>query len=157
MPKERNSSHRDKDRETRSHRSSSHRREPGREAESQEHNRRHTRNRRQRRRPYHRETEPHSSTHIYFNGSDNVPSVSLHTDHVTLAANLTSLWEQREGSLFANCFEMMGRLRSNRPAHSAVQAGNLQQGTTARGQRARGVNHYNLATVPISVQKKSER
>lgn len=145
MPEERDRSHQDNnDQEPRSHRSSSHRHR------SHKHGDRRRREHRHRQTPYHRAREPRSSTHIYFNASDNVPSVSLHTDHVSLASSLNSLVEQNGGMahILDSCYEMLGRLGKNQ----LVNPGNLRLGSTAtsstNGQR--GVNPSNLANVPRS-------
>ncbi len=147
MPKERDRSHQDnKDQEPRSHRSSSHRHR------SHKHGDRRRREHRHRQTPYHREKEPRSSTHIYFNASDN----SLHTDHVSLASSLNSLMVQNGGMahILDSCYEMLGRLRKNQIANP----GKLPPGSTAtsstNGQR--GVNPSNLANVPRS-QKTVEK
>lgn len=136
---------RENERESRTHRSSSHRHRSN-ETHKHDHDRRHRRHRHRRRIP-HPEMEPRSSTHIYFNGSaSNVPSVSVHTDHVTLASSLNSFNEGMD-TLLDNCFELLGRLRKN----PIVYSGNSQQ-TSSNGKR--GVNHSNLAAVPTSQKPK---
>lgn len=136
---------RENERESRTHRSSSHRHRSN-ETHKHDHDRRH----RHRRRIPHPEMEPRSSTHIYFNGSaSNVPSVSVHTDHVTLASSLNSFNEGMD-TLLDNCFELLGRLRKN----PIVYSGNSQQ-TSSNGKR--GVNHSNLAAVPTSQKPKPVR
>ena len=137
---------RENERESRTHRSSSHRHRSN-ETHKHDHDRRHRRHRHRRRIP-HPEMEPRSSTHIYFNGSaSNVPSVSVHTDHVTLASSLNSFNEGMD-TLLDNCFELLGRLRKN----PIVYSGNSQQ-TSSNGKR--GVNHSNLAAVPTSQKTKT--
>lgn len=153
MPKERDRSHQANDQEPRTHRSSSHRHR------SHKHDDGKHRAPRHRHTPYYREKEPRSSTHIYFNRSDNVPAASLHTDHVALASSLSSLMEQNGGmaQILGSCYEMLGRLKSNQ----LVYTNNLRQSattcTSTEGQR--GVNHSNLTNVPRSpksVEKKPE-
>lgn len=141
MPKERRDrSHRENDRECRTHRSSSHRHHN--ESHKHDHERRNRRHH-HRHRIHHRQTEPWPSTHIYLNGSaDNAPSVSVHTDHVTLASNLNSFNDSMD-VLLENCYELLGRLKNDPIAHPR----NSQQNTSS-GQR--GANRSNLATVPIS-------
>ena len=151
MPKERDRSHQDNnDEEPRLHRSSLHRHR------SHKHDDGSHRVHRHRQKPYHREKEPRSSTRIYFNGSANVPSVSLHTDHVALASNISSLMEQNGGmtQILDSCYKMLGQLRKNQ----IVYPGSLRQSstTTSSNNGKRGVNHSNLANVPSS-QKSVEK
>ena len=150
MPRERDRSRQDSnDQELRPHRSSSHKHRSHKHGDRSRH-----RAHRHRHTPYHREKE--SSTHIYFTGSDNVPSVSLRTDHVALASSLSSLMEQNGGmtKIIASCYKMLDQLRTNQ----IVNGGSLRQTTltssTANGQR--GVNLSNLATVARS-QKSVEK
>lgn len=149
MPKDRDRSHQASDQEPRSRRSShrhpSHKHDEG---KHRSHRHRHT--------PYHREKEPRSSTHIYFNGSDNA---SLHTDHVTLASSLSSLMAQNGGmaQMLGSCYEMLERLRSNQLVYPATSRQSATTCTSTDGRR--GVNHSNLTNVPRSpksVAKKSE-
>ena len=153
MPKERDRSHQASGQQPRSHRSSSHRHRNHKrdEGKHRTHRHRHT--------PYHREREPRSSTHIYFNGPDNVPAVSLRTDHVTLASSLSSLVEQNGGiaQMLGSCYEILGRLRNNQ----LVYPGTLRQSATTctTTDARRGVNHSNLSNLPRSpksVVKKAE-
>ena len=143
MPKERDRSHQASDQDPRSYRSSSHRHRSHKHDEGKHRARRH------RHTPYHREKEPRSSTHIYFNASDNVPAVSLHTDHVALASSLSSLMEQNGGmaQMLGSCYEMLGRLRSNQ----LVYPGTLKESSSCTSTDGRrGVNHSNLANLPRS-------
>ena len=148
MPKERERSHQDNsDQESRLHRSLHRHRSHCGDGRHRVHRHRDT--------PYHREKEPRSSTHIYFNGSHNVPSVSPHTDHVALASSLSTLMVQNGGmiQIFDNCYKMLERLRSNQIAHP----GSLQQGTASSSNNGqREVNHSNLSNVPSS-QKSTQK
>lgn len=152
MPKERDRSHQASDQEPRSHRSSSHRHRSHKHDEGKRsHRHRHT--------PYHREKEPRSSTHIYFNGSDNVPVGSLHTDHVALASSLSSLMEQNGGmaQMLGSCYEMLERLRGNQLVYPSTSRQSATKSSSTDGRR--GVNLSNLANVPRSpksVAKKPE-
>ena len=142
MPKDRDRSHQASDQEEpRSHRSSSHRHR------SHKHNEGKHRSHRHRHTPYHREKEPRSSTHIYFNGSDNV---SLHTDHVALASSLSSLVEQNGGmaQMLGSCYEMLERLRGNQLVYPGTSRQSATACTSTDGRR--GVNHSNLTNVPRS-------
>ena len=155
MPKERDRSHQASDEEPRSHRSSSHRHRSHKhdEGKHRSHRHRHT--------PYHREKEPRSSTHIYFNGSDNVSAVSLHTDHVALASSLSSLVEQNGGmaQMLGSCYEMLERLRNNQLPVVYPGASRQSATTCTSTDGRRGVNYSNLSNVPRSpksVAKKPE-
>lgn len=155
MPKDGERSREGDDEETqesRIHRSSSHHhhrhKHSGRHRESSREHRKH--------RPYRREKEPRSSTHIFFNGSDNTPSVSVHTDHVMLASNLSSLVDKNGDMLrmFEECCQMLERLRKDRATNSAI----WQQSSTSTSSssRHRGVNQSNLVTVPQAPAKESK-
>ena len=153
MPKDRETSHEDKDREKRSHsrssssRHRSHRRSSGRRESSRE---------RRRHRPYQREKDSLSSAHIYFTGSDITPSVSVHTDHVTLASNLSSLVSTQDGMLeiFENCCQMLERLRQDQATNSAIWRSSSS--SSSDGSRHRGPNTSNLVPVPLEPTKKSK-
>lgn len=131
------------ERESRTPKSPSHRH---RSNESHKLDRRHRRHH-HRRRIHHRQTGLRSSTHIYVNGStDTVPSVSVHTDHVTLASSLNSFNDGMD-TLLGNCFELLGRLRNNplvHPQNSQQSISNVK----------RGVNHSNLTAVLTSQKTK---
>lgn len=110
-----------------------------------------------RHRPYSRERAPRSSTRIYFNGSNNTPSVSLHTDHVTLASNLSSLVKQREVGgmlqIFEDCCQMFERLRQDQATNSAVWPG---VAPSTSSYKHLGANQSNLVAIPKSPAKKSK-
>ena len=109
-------------------------------------------------RPYSRERTPRSSTRIYFNGSNNSPSVSLHTDHVTLASNLSSEVKQREVGgmlqIFEDCCQMFERLRQDQATNSAVWPRFAP--STSSSSKYRGANQSNLVAIPKSPSKKSK-
>ena len=152
MPREGDRSHESDERgSTRTHRSSSNH---GRH----KHSRRHRESSREHRRhrPYRRETEPVSSTHIYFNGSDNAPSVSVHTDHVTLASNLSSVMEERNDMLqiFEDCCQMLERLRKHQTTNPAFW--HHGSSSTSSTTMHRGANQSNLVAVPKSPAKKTK-
>ena len=155
MPKEGDRSHKDDPQERRNHRSSSshHHRGHKHSARYRERSREHHRHR-----PYHRELTPRSSTRIYLNGSDSAASVSLHTDHVTLASNLSSLWEKRQigGMLqvFEDCCQMLGRLRQDQTTQPAFWPPSGTSTSCSSGHR--GANQSNLVAVPKSPAKKSK-
>ena len=158
MPKDRERSHEDSDREKRSQRSSSsshhyrYTHGSGRHRESSREHRRH--------RPYHRETEPHSSTHIYFSGQDIAPSVSVHTDHVTLASNLSSLMTtQHRSGMFKRIFEdyycqMLERLHEDKATNPEIWHSGCS--STSDVSMYQGANQANLVAVPESPAKKSK-
>ena len=156
MPKEGERSHKDDLQERRNHRSSSshHHRGHKHSARHRERSREH-----HRQMPYHRETTPRSSTRIYFNRSDNAPSVSLHTDHVTLASNLSSLLEQRQigGMLqvFEDCCQMLDRLRQDQTTQPAFWP--TGDTSTSSSSEHRGANQSNLVAVRKSPSKKSTK
>lgn len=153
MPKDRERSHEDKDREKRSHSrsSSSRHRRPKHSSGRRESSREHRRHR-----PYQREKDSLSSTHIYFTGSDITPSVSVHTDHVTLASNLSSLVNTQDGMLeiFENCCQMLERLRQDQATNSALWRSSSSP--SSDGSRHRGANKSNLVPVPLTATKKSK-
>lgn len=153
MPKDRERSHEDKDREKRSHSrsSSSRHRRPKHSSGRRESSREHRRHR-----PYQREKDSLSSTHIYFTGSDITPSVSVHTDHVTLASNLSSLVNTQDGMLeiFENCCQMLERLRQDQATNSALWRSSSS--SSSDGSRHRGANKSNLVPVPLTATKKSK-
>ncbi|CAH3111993.1 unnamed protein product [Porites lobata] len=139
MPKDRERSHEDKDREKRSYSrsSSSRHRRPKHSSGRRESSREHRRHR-----PYQREKDSLSSTHIYFTGSDITPSVSVHTDHVTLASNLSSLVNTQDGMLeiFENCCQMLERLRQDQATNSALWRSSSS--SSSDGSRHRGANNF---------------
>ena len=155
MPKEGEQSQRDDLRERRIHRSSN--------SSSHYHRHKHSgkhreRSRDHRYRPHHRGTTPRLSTRVYFNGSDSAPSVSLHTDHVTLASNLSSLVEQQQidGMLqvFEGCCQMLDRLRRNQTTVPAFWPSGAN--STSSTSRQQGADHSNLVPLPKSPAKKSK-
>ena len=88
---------------------------------------------------HHRQQETRSSTHIYFNQNEIRPSVPLHTDHVSLASNLSQM--QGMSKLLENCYELLDRLHEDR---GTIPANYLS------GDMQRGANHANLVSVPLS-------
>lgn len=153
MPKDRERSHEDRDREKRSHSrsSSSRHRRPKHSSGRRESSREHRRHR-----PYQREKDSLSSTHIYFTGSDITPSVSVHTDRVTLASNLSSLVNTQDGMLeiFENCCQMLERLRQDQATNSTLWRSSSS--SSSDGSRHRGANKSNLVPVPLTATKKSK-
>ena len=111
-------------------------------------------------RPNRSERTPRSFTHIYFNGTGTAASVSLRTDHVTLATNLRSLVENQQRKiddiltiLRSRACDMRQHLQREETPESAISP----QGEASASSSScyRGINSSNLVAIRKSAAKRS--
>lgn len=111
-------------------------------------------------RPNRSERTPRSFTHIYFNGTGTAASVSLRTDHVTLATNLRSLVENQQRKiddiltiLRSRACDMRQHLQREETPESAISP--QCEASASSSSCYRGINSSNLVAIRKSAAKRS--